>query len=75
MGYLTWTGFLFVGSFSWVAAIKAQEFIKNPKPKAQLVVLTACLWISLSRRGASLAGAMLHSTHPAVTQQTPLRQA
>lgn len=48
MGYPTWPDILFVRSFSWVAAIKAPEVIKNPKPSPQLVVLNTCLWISPS---------------------------
>lgn len=46
--WATWLGFLFVMSFSWIAAIKAPEFIKKnetKKPRAQLV-LTIHLWIS-----------------------------
>lgn len=37
--------------FPWVAANEAPEFIKNPKPRAWLVVLTARPWVSPSRRG------------------------
>lgn len=59
------------GVFPWVAARKAPEFIKNPKPRAQLVVFTTRLWIPPSRRGASLAGAALHGTHPAGTPDKP----
>lgn len=61
------------GVFPWVAARKAPEFIKNPKPRAQLVVFTTRPWIPPSRRGPSLAGAALHGTHPAGTRQTLLR--
>lgn len=41
-----WPGFLFVRSFSWLAAIKAPEVIKNPKPRA---ALTTHLGISPGR--------------------------
>lgn len=52
VGYLTGPGFLFVRNFfPWVAANEAPEFIKNPKPRAWLVVLTARPWVSPSRRG------------------------